>query len=66
MKPAPLVERYLRQVVDERVDARGRRSSGRMDQARDAERADRCAARREGRGDRGLPAQFLHQSRATS
>src|SRR6266852_2279121 len=23
-KPAPLVERYLRQVVDERVDARGR------------------------------------------
>ena len=36
-KPAPLVERYLRQVVDERVDARGRIE--RALEARDAERA---------------------------
>ena len=36
-KPAPLVERYLRQVVDERVDARGRIE--RALDARDAERA---------------------------
>src|SRR6478735_4833506 len=36
-KPAPLVERYLRQVVDERVDARGRIE--RALDPRDAERA---------------------------
>ncbi len=36
-KPAPLVERYLRQVVDERVDARGRIE--RALDVRDAERA---------------------------
>jgi N-methylhydantoinase A len=36
-KPMPLVERYLRQVVDERVDARGRIE--RALDARDAERA---------------------------
>jgi N-methylhydantoinase A len=36
-KPPPLVERYLRQVVDERVDARGRIE--RALDARDAERA---------------------------
>src|SRR5471032_2741654 len=36
-KPAPLVERYLRQVVDERVDARGRIE--RALDAKDAERA---------------------------
>ncbi|HEY4820009.1 MAG TPA: hydantoinase/oxoprolinase family protein [Xanthobacteraceae bacterium] len=36
-KPAPLVERYLRQVVDERVDARGRIE--RALEAKDAERA---------------------------
>src|SRR5216684_7607964 len=36
-KPAPLVERYLRQVVDERVDARGRIE--RALEVRDAERA---------------------------
>jgi N-methylhydantoinase A len=36
-KPPPLVERYLRQVVDERVDARGRIEQT-LD-ARDAERA---------------------------
>lgn len=37
MKPAPLVERYLRQVVDERVDAHGR--VDRALQRADAERA---------------------------
>jgi len=36
-KPAPLVERYLRQVVDERVDARGRIE--RALDLKDAERA---------------------------
>src|SRR5258707_11098894 len=36
-KPAPLVERYLRQVVDERVDARGRIE--RALDVKDAERA---------------------------
>src|SRR6202171_1024196 len=36
-KPAPLVERYLRQVVDERVDARGRIE--RALEPKDAERA---------------------------
>src|SRR5213079_1122382 len=36
-KPVPLVERYLRQVVDERVDARGRIE--RPLEARDGERA---------------------------
>src|SRR3954466_9367247 len=36
-KPLPLVERYLRQVVDERVDARGRIE--RVLDTRDAERA---------------------------
>ncbi|MBS0518262.1 MAG: hydantoinase/oxoprolinase family protein [Proteobacteria bacterium] len=36
-KPAPLVERYLRQVVDERVDARGRIETA-LD-IKDAERA---------------------------
>ena len=58
-KPPPLVERYLRRVVDERVDAKGHVERA-LDPA-DAERAGRCAARREGRGDRGLPAQLVRQ-----
>ena len=61
-KPPPLVERYLRQVVDERIDHRGpgraRARSGRRRARR------RCAARREGRGDRRLPAQLVRQSGA--
>ena len=56
-KPAPLVERYLRQVVDERIDAQGvvRKPLHRGD----AERAVDALLAREGRGDRGVPAAFL-------
>ena len=61
-KPAPLVERYLRQVVDERVDARGRIERA-LDPARRRARGRRAAGR-EGRGDRRLPAQLLRQSGA--
>ena len=38
-KPAPLVERYLRQVVDERIDARGN-----IERALDPEDAERAVA----------------------
>ena len=61
-KPPPLVERYLRRVVDERVDAKGH-----VERALDPGRcrgAGRCAAGREGRGDRRLPPQFVRQSGA--
>ena len=61
-KPPPLVERYLRKVVDERIDHRGE-----VERPLDAGRCrarGRCAARREGRGDRGLPDQLVRQSGA--
>ena len=61
-KPVPLVERYLRKVVDERIDHRGHVERALAAGRRRARR--RCAARREGRGDRDLPAQLLHQSGA--
>ena len=59
---APLVERYLRQVVDERIDHRGpRRARARSGRRR---ARGRRAARREGRGDRRLPDQLVRQSGA--
>ena len=61
-KPPPLVERYLRRVVDERVDAKGHVERA-LDPA-DAGGAGRCAAGREGRGDRRLPHQLVRQSGA--
>ena len=45
-KPAPLVERYLRQVVDERVDARGRIERGARCRATPSARSTRCSPRR--------------------
>ena len=60
-KPAPLVERYLRKVVDASIDHRGR-SSARSIRPTPARR--RCAAGREGRGDRRLPAELVRQSGA--
>jgi N-methylhydantoinase A len=44
-KPAPLVERYLRQVVDERVDARGRIERA-LDAATPSGPSMRCLPRR--------------------
>jgi N-methylhydantoinase A len=44
-KPAPLVERYLRQVVDERIDHRGQIERARSGRCR---ARCRCAARRKG------------------
>ena len=58
-KPAPLVERYLRKVVDERIDHRGQVERAARSGRRRARR--RCPAGREGRGDRGLPAQLVRQ-----
>ena len=58
-KPAPLVERYLRKVVDERIDAHGRDRTRARSQGRRA--AGRRIAGREGRGDRGVPAQLVRQ-----
>ncbi len=61
-KPAPLVERYLRKVVDERVDHLGRIERA-LDPA-DAERAVDALLAEQGRDDRGLPDQFVRQSGA--
>ena len=61
-KPAPLVERYLRKVVDERIDFKGNVERA-LDPA-DADARRRCAARREGRGDCRVPDQLVHQSGA--
>ena len=64
-KPPPLVERYLRVTVDERMNAAG-------EVLRPLERDDasdaRCGApaRREGRCDRGLPHQLLCEPESTS
>ena len=61
-KPPPLVERYLRQVVDERIDHKGR-----VERALDRRRRRTCgwgAAGREGRGHRRVPPQFVRQSGA--
>ena len=59
-KPAPLVERYLRKVVDERIDYQGNVERA-LDPA-DAAARRRRAARGGRRGDRGLPDQLVHQS----
>ncbi len=59
-KPRPLVERYLRVPVDERIGAGGEVIRP-LDPA-DAERAVRHLLGPRGRGDRGLPHQLLRQS----
>ena len=61
-KPLPLVERYLRKVVDERIDYRGNVERA-LDPADAARVVDALLAEKR-RGDRGLPDQFVHQSGA--
>ena len=57
-KPPPLVERYLRQVVDERVTAAG--AVGGRSIAQTPSAVD--AAGREGRSDRRVPAALIRES----
>ena len=59
-KPPPLVERYLRLEVDERIDAAAR-SCGRSIPA-DVERAVVACSPEGRRGDRGLSAELLRES----
>ena len=61
-KPEPLVERYLRRTVAERIDHKGRVEQA-LDRG-DAERAGGSASGREGGGDCRVPDQLVRQSGA--